>query len=77
MLGGAVVYSHYINSSVYFNDDTDCLMIFKARREDWKLMLRMIELNIPDRTPNGICNDALYVADSDNIYTNNMVSTHF
>lgn len=68
LLGGAVVYSHYINQSRLYMNDINCQIRFKAKKSDWKIMLRMLELDIPDRQVNGICNDALYVSDSDRIY---------
>ncbi|KAL4235071.1 hypothetical protein ACF0H5_006709 [Mactra antiquata] len=68
LLGGAVVYSHYMNQSRLYRDEVDCEIRFKSKNSNWKIMLRMLEMDIPDRQDNGICNDALYVSDSDKIY---------
>ena len=68
VLGGAVVYSHFINVTKSYEDNVNCRLKFKARNKDWKLMLRMLEMDIPDRQENGICNDALYISDADNIF---------
>ncbi|XP_060552704.1 uncharacterized protein LOC132713982 [Ruditapes philippinarum] len=68
LLGGAVVYSHYINQSKSYNNEVNCQIKFKSKKSDWKIMLRMLEMDIPDRQKNGICNDALYVSDSDKMY---------
>lgn len=74
LLGGAVVYSHFINITQNYGDSVDCRLQFQSRHKDWKLMLRVVEMDIPDRKE-GICNDALYVSDSEeNIYTHFMVS---
>lgn len=73
LLGGAVVYSHFINVTKNYRDKIDCELKFKSRNKDWKLMLRVLEMDIPDRN-DGICNDALYVSDSEFIYRNSMVS---
>ena len=67
LLGGAVVYSHFINVTKHYGDNANCQLKFESRNKDWKLMLRVLEMDIPDRD-NGICNDALYVSDSDDIY---------
>ncbi|CAG5118673.1 unnamed protein product, partial [Candidula unifasciata] len=69
-VGGAVVFSH--SKGDYYLHDIDCQIIFKAESSDWKLMLRVIEMDIPDRTPNGYCNDALYVFDDNTILTRAM-----
>lgn len=68
LLGGAVVYSHYMNQNKTYGYDVNCQIKFKSKNSDWKLMLRMLEMDIPDRQENGICNDALYVSDSEQIY---------
>jgi hypothetical protein len=75
LLGGAVVYSHYINQSKSYNNEVNCQIKFKSKKSDWKIMLRMLEMDIPDRQKNGICNDALYVSDSDKMY-HTMVSAY-
>ncbi|XP_071177112.1 uncharacterized protein [Mytilus edulis] len=65
-LGGATVYSHDKQYTEYYEHMISCRMTFKAENEDWKLVLRFISLDIPDRTDR-ICNDAVYVFDSDQI----------
>ena len=74
-LGGAIVFSHHYYMSKLYNHSVICTLRFKAQNEGWKLMLRMLELDIPDRQYNGWCNDALWVYNADSIYTNGMVST--
>ncbi|XP_046585111.1 uncharacterized protein LOC124292109 isoform X1 [Haliotis rubra] len=72
-LGGATVYSHTIvGDKNSYGINLECRMTFIAENDDWKLMLRIIELDIPDRTENGICNDALYIYDDSDIYTRAM-----
>ncbi|XP_012945066.1 cubilin, partial [Aplysia californica] len=68
-LGGAVVYSHSQESGDNYLHDISCQITFQAKDDHWRLMLRVIELDIPDRTPNGYCNDALYVFDDSTSYT--------
>jgi hypothetical protein len=45
---------------------TQCQITFKAENEGWKLVLRFEYLDIPDKTGK-ICNDAIYVFDSNGI----------
>ncbi|KAL3858958.1 hypothetical protein ACJMK2_009203, partial [Sinanodonta woodiana] len=71
-LGGAVVFSHRFYTEQQYNNNVECRMTFKAQNEGWKLMLRILELDIPDRMPNGLCNDALYVYDDMDVFTKAM-----
>ncbi|XP_050399612.2 uncharacterized protein LOC126816865 [Patella vulgata] len=72
-IGGATVYSNYRkNSNSVYSHNIECQVTFKAENDDWRLMLRIIELDIPDRSTSGICNDALYVYDESSIYTRAM-----
>uniref|UniRef100_A0A0L8I8E5 Uncharacterized protein n=1 Tax=Octopus bimaculoides TaxID=37653 RepID=A0A0L8I8E5_OCTBM len=74
-LTGATVFSHHRTASKkLFKHKTECTMTFYAAIKGWKLMLRMIELDIPDRTSKGICNDAVYIYDHKSVYANGMVS---
>ncbi|XP_013380303.1 uncharacterized protein LOC106151531 isoform X1 [Lingula anatina] len=68
-IGGATVYSH-INpqTETYYRDNIECRLVFKAENEDWKIMMQVVELDIPDRSLRSVCNDALYVYDSARIY---------
>lgn len=72
-LGGAIVFSHHFYMSQLYNHSVRCTLTFKAQNAGWKLMLRVLELDIPDRRYNGYCNDALWVYDADSIYTKAMV----
>ena len=76
LLGGAVIYSHLGRNNVDYGNNIECRITFKAGRNDWKLMLRVVELDIPDVSYNELCNDALYVYDADTILGRAMVSTH-
>ncbi|GFS20057.1 hypothetical protein ElyMa_001560100 [Elysia marginata] len=61
-VGGAVVYSHDARESAdNYPHNVDCPFYFRAARPDWKLMMRVLEMDIPDRTRKGVCKDALYV----------------
>ncbi|ESP03738.1 hypothetical protein LOTGIDRAFT_171167 [Lottia gigantea] len=72
-IGGATVYSNFRGDvSTVYGNDIECQMTFKAENKDWRLMLRIIELDIPDRTSTGLCNDALYVYDESSIYARAM-----
>ncbi|XP_025115544.1 uncharacterized protein LOC112576901 isoform X2 [Pomacea canaliculata] len=72
-LGAAVVYSQLVDSgSQYYSHDLECRITFKAEDDGWRLMLRITELEIPDRTANGICNDALFIFDDSTIYAKAM-----
>ncbi|XP_076470591.1 uncharacterized protein LOC143300650 isoform X2 [Babylonia areolata] len=67
-LGSAVVYSQLKSTGEYYRHDQECKMTFKAEDDGWRLMVRMLELDIQDRTVNGFCNDALYMFDDSTIY---------
>ncbi|OWF56878.1 uncharacterized protein LOC110446471 isoform X1 [Mizuhopecten yessoensis] len=67
-IGGATVYSHNVEKAMYYGEDLSCSITFRPENSGWKLMLRIIELDIPDRLPSGVCNDALYIYDTDSIY---------
>ncbi|CAL1533616.1 unnamed protein product [Lymnaea stagnalis] len=71
-VGGAVVYSHFPSTGDYYPHDIDCQITFQAESGDWRLMLRVIEMDLPDRTPSGYCNDALYVYDDSTFLTRAM-----
>lgn len=74
-IGGATVYSHREENSEYYMNNNECKITFKADNEGWRIMLRFLELDIPDIDPNnGICNDALYIYDSEDVFTGAMVS---
>ena len=66
-LGSAVVYSQLVSTGEYYPHDVECKMTFKAEDDGWRLMVRILELDIQDRTVNGFCNDALYVYDDSTI----------
>lgn len=72
-LGGAIVFSHHFYMTQMYNHSIMCTLKFKAQNSGWKLMLRLLELDIPDRQYNGLCNDALWVYDADSIYSMDMV----
>ncbi|XP_055891262.1 uncharacterized protein LOC106052027 isoform X2 [Biomphalaria glabrata] len=63
-VGGALVYSHSPSRGDYYPHDIDCQITFEAESGDFKLMMRVIEMDLPDRTATGKCNDALYVYDA-------------
>ncbi|XP_041376541.1 uncharacterized protein LOC121389015 [Gigantopelta aegis] len=71
-LGGATVFSHNLKQNITYSSPIECSMTFRAQNKNWKLMLRMLELDIPDRTPKGICNDALYFFDGESHLTRAM-----
>ena len=75
-IGGATVYSHREDLNKYFMNNIECKIVFKSENKDWKIMLRFLHLDIPDSLPgmHRICNDGLYIYDSDDIYTGAMVS---
>ena len=74
-VGGAVVYSHKARDSAdHYPHNVDCPFYFQAARSDWKLMLRVLEIDIPDRTQKGLCKDALYIYDANTYVTRAMVS---
>ncbi|XP_070196893.1 uncharacterized protein [Littorina saxatilis] len=66
-IGSAVVYSQLVSTGEYYSHDQECKMTFKAEDDGWRLMVRILELDIQDRTQNGFCNDALYVYDDSTI----------
>ena len=53
-----------------------CDWLLQARHPDWKLMMRIEQLDIPDKSYTELCNDALYVYDANNIFGRAMVSTN-
>ena len=71
LVGGATVYSHIGKT---YSHNIDCRITFKAEREGWKLLIRLVHLDIPDTSYNQLCNDALYVYDAKNIFGQPMVS---
>lgn len=74
-LGGAVVYSHFgAFDRVFYRDGIDCRITFKAERTGWRLMLRFMRLDIPDRSGKDICNDAIYIYDGATIFSRAVVS---
>ena len=71
LVGGATVFSH---TGTTYSHNIDCRITFKAEREGWKLLIRLVHLDIPDTSYNQLCNDALYVYDAKNIFGQPMVS---
>ncbi|KAK2184081.1 hypothetical protein NP493_283g02021 [Ridgeia piscesae] len=65
LIGGATVYSHIGKT---YKHNIDCRITFKADKEGWKLLIRLVHLDIPDTSYNQLCNDALYVYDAKNIF---------
>lgn len=65
-LGAATVLSHY-RRQANFSHNIDCQMKFVAEQENWRLMLDVEYLDIPDLLYNGVCNDALYIYDSNSV----------
>lgn len=69
-VGGASVFSHLQWSAhhpavVAYGHNTDCTIVFRARRDGWRLLLRFDYIDIPDRVMNQqLCRDAVYVYDS-------------
>ena len=45
----------------------ECRITFRAPKEDWFFMMRVVELDIPDKSYRELCNDALYVYDAGTI----------
>ncbi|KAL8612415.1 hypothetical protein ACOMHN_008400 [Nucella lapillus] len=74
-LGSAVVYSQLKSTGEYYRHDMECKITFKAEDDGWRLMVRMLELDIQDRTVNGFCNDALYMFDDSTIYAKAVLMT--
>lgn len=76
-VGGATVYSHFEpHINVKYGHDAGCTMTFHAENEGWTLMLRVVELDLPNKSETGLCNDALYVYDADSYYTRAVVSVY-
>ncbi|CAH1779972.1 unnamed protein product, partial [Owenia fusiformis] len=67
-IDGATVYSHYDykNNKLYENN-IECRLTFKARNSNLRIMINILELDIPDIYYNDLCNDALYVYDASSI----------
>ena len=74
LIGGATVYSHIGKT---YKHNIDCRITFKADKEGWKLLIRLVHLDIPDTSYNQLCNDALYVYDAKNIFGQPVVSVRF
>ncbi|KAJ8303089.1 hypothetical protein KUTeg_019485 [Tegillarca granosa] len=68
-IGGAVVYSHRTELNSYYNTSVECKITFKVENDGWKIMLRIIQLDIPDLNHKGLCNDALYIFDDSTTLT--------
>ncbi|XP_076449947.1 uncharacterized protein LOC143286195 [Babylonia areolata] len=66
-LGSAIVYSQLVSTGEFYPRDVECKITFKAEDDGWRLMMRVLDLDIQDRTVNGFCNDALYVYDDSTI----------
>ncbi len=67
VLGGAIVYSHHGGSQETmdtYGDSIDCRITFRAEHDGWRLMLRIVDLDIPDTSYRELCNDALYIYDA-------------
>ena len=74
VIDGATVYSHVkAQEDALYEHNTECRMTFEAERNGWKLMMRLIHLDIPDKSYD-LCNDALYVYDSSSIIGRPVVS---
>lgn len=74
VIGGATVYSHHMNYDDLYDNGIGCSIGFRTEHDGWRIMLRVIDLDIPNRTARGICNDALYIYDHETIFTTVMVS---
>ncbi len=75
VLDGATVYSHLgASGEGNYADNIECRITFRAENENLKLMLRVLDLDIPDTSYNELCNDALYVYDAKNIMGRPVVS---
>lgn len=77
VLGGATVYSHTAHyrtrSNPNYPDKIDCQLTFQAAHLNWKLMLVIEYLEIPDISY-GLCNDAIYIYDAENVFGETIVS---
>ena len=72
-IGGATVYSQK-HIYQYYGINIDCTITFKTENKGWKLMLRVVDLDIPDKdVDTDICNDAMYIYDDETIYSSPMV----
>ena len=75
LLDGATVLSHYATEDEnLYAHNIECRMTFRSESEDWKLMMRVVELDIPDMAYSELCNDALYVYDASNVMGRPVVS---
>ncbi|ELT99959.1 hypothetical protein CAPTEDRAFT_223728 [Capitella teleta] len=68
LLGGAVVYSHRNQEDMMYSDKIDCQITFKADDGASKVMMQIVNMDLPDQSYNKLCNDALYVYDGHNIF---------
>ncbi|XP_064599439.1 abnormal cell migration protein 13-like [Liolophura sinensis] len=73
-LAGAVVYSHVRSDKQHehYTHGIECQLTFQTENTGWRLMLRVLDIDIPDMSRRGICNDALYVYDDETIFTRAM-----
>ncbi len=75
LLGGVTIFSHpWTDDASSYADNIECRLTFKAEKDDWKLMMRVVELDIPDKSFSELCNDAVYVYDASNIMGRPVVS---
>ncbi len=78
LLGGAIILSHpHTDDASSYGNNVECRLTFKADHDDWKLMMRVVELDIPDKSFGELCNDALYVYDASTIMGRPVVSTSY
>ena len=83
VVSGAKVYSHPQQTHKHqgtsqYSDNIDCRITFRAEdKKNGRLMLRIIDLDIPDKSLSELCNDALYVFDANNIFGKSVVSGDF
>ena len=76
LVGGAILLSHSgIHSRNYYKNNVECRITFKAEKDTWKLMMRVVELDLPDKSYSELCNDAVYVYDANTIIGPAVVST--
>ena len=76
LLGGVTIFSHpWTDDSGSYGNNIECRLTFKAENDDWKLMMRVVELDIPDKSFSELCNDAVYVYDASTIMGRPFVST--
>ena len=75
LLGGVTIFSHpWTDDSGSYGNNIECRLTFKAENDDWKLMMRVVELDIPDKSFSELCNDAVYVYDASTIMGRPFVS---